>query len=161
MKIKFLIFPMMIIPIMIILFISLLVRISVKESDTYRDRMDEIQYVSIVEIGDFNQDIYRYDERFITEITDITSFKKKLADIKWSDNLFDPIQLEKGDTVIKIVYTNGDFYLIGCFAQLKNIDGINYEGFTIFDEEQFFELIHYYTDNQSSVSYGRNLGTVL
>ncbi|MBR2615634.1 MAG: hypothetical protein IKC69_03035 [Clostridia bacterium] len=136
----------------------------VKEANTFRDKLDEIESISIVELGEYREERFAFSEKLLAEIPDPEEFKEKLADLDYKQIHGDPMGLKTGDVVIKIVYDNGDFDLIDRAAQLKYRAGrkkfVNY-GYTAFEKEGFKALMGQYLEAKTetaSVSWDEERG---
>lgn len=116
----------------------------VKEANTYTDRLDEIQKITIVELLEYDSDTYTYSEKQLREVLDVNVFMDEMLALKCDSNWGDPQQLQIGDVVIKLVYDNGDFDLINWRAQIKRRSGTNRYGYMIFDEKEFDLLLSKY-----------------
>lgn len=125
--------------------------------------VEEIQNIQIAHITledeyqTFNVD--RLDDCIVlADIKDTSEFIKKFNnDVLFSRYLFgDPTHLGHGDYVIKITYNNGDFELIGHYAQCKfdkdeadrngNIFAGEMFGILYCDEDDFMNFINLYLD---------------
>ena len=71
----------------------------------------------------------------------VETFIERLNDVKHSINFGDPYQLDEGYISIKINYNNGDFDLLYYDSQWLNRSGVNQNGYFVFDEKQFNDLI--------------------
>lgn len=103
--------------------------------------------IQIVEIGkrDDNGEI---KQTTICIIENIEAFLKDFSEVDCSSVFRDPAPLSGNETVIKILYTDGNYELIAYYAQSKFYDGYLhwYAGYYVFNEEQFDGLIIKYTN---------------
>ena len=121
------------------------------------DEMQEIQIVHIELAKD--QEFYAYmidDCKILADIEDISEFIEKFNnDVLFERYLFgDPTHLGHGDYAIKITYNNGDFELIGYYAQCMGYReetsdgwGPGATGFVNCNRDDFFNFINLYLDN--------------
>lgn len=115
-------------------------------TEHYKENIDRIECIQIVELTGFNEAERRYEETLKREVTDIAGFIDDLCGVSYSQHFTDPIQLRAGITVIKIVYKNGNFEHIYHNAQYTyRPEGGGY-GYIEYDQQQFEALIEKYTD---------------
>lgn len=130
------------------LFIIPLFACAVPESNTFRDKLDEIESISIVEVGEFDHENSLYFEIPLATVSELEEFAEKLAKLPYKYMFGDPVELVTGDVVIKIVYDNGDFDFIAWNAQRKyqfSESGVQaHYGFTLFDKAGFDALMDQY-----------------
>lgn len=138
----------------IILVFSLLCA-SCRHRETYKFLygQDTISSISIVNIS-FPEGWKKTKEIIHTEISTIDNFPLFLKDFHNVDcytYFGDPTGVtEEGISaiVIRIIYNNGDYELINYCGQAEytNTNGLNfYAGFSVFDKDQFDQLIDKYT----------------
>ena len=114
------------------------------DEGNYVDKLDEIKKVEIVELGEYHQETYQFDYCFSFEITNIQEFLEEFSNVERHTYWGDPHSLYQGEIVIKIVYKNDDYDLVGADAQYEKRKGIWYDNFLRFDEAQFKALIDKY-----------------
>lgn len=112
---------------------------------TYMNDESTIDSIQIVDLVDFKEENYEFVQEEICEIENIDEFIEEFSEIDCHVHYGDPVQLEAGVIVVKVVYENGDYELIDATAQLKRRQGVNHYGYRSFDREQFAELLKSYT----------------
>ena len=143
-----------------IFFITLLLCIStccygcICQGNKNNDKWDfdggkQIIAISIVELGEFDQETYTHAEVCIAEIKDkqdfVDDFNKVDSNRYWGD----PCQPQIGDVVIKFVYEDGGYDFVGADAQCKHRTSPGGYGRLWFDEQQFNSLIAKYTPDDT------------
>lgn len=121
---------------------------NVRQSYNYMNDKEDIVKISIVSLHFAEHDVIAYTND-VKEIDDIKGFLEKFEDLKCYQWFGDPLGFweENGDEgmlVIKFVYSNGDYELVGwdACARYTTEKGLgNHNGFRIFEEEQFNEFI--------------------
>lgn len=116
------------------------------EKYTFKTRLNEIQSIEVVELGVFDQESLKFFETSLSEPLDVEVLKEELLALDCGDNWGDPQELCEGDIVFKIKYNNGDFDLVGWRAQLKHRSGRYSNGYMVFNESEFMQLIGKYTN---------------
>ena len=121
--------------------------------------IDEIQEIQIVyiELAE-DREFYAYmieDCKVLADIEDISEFIEKFnIDVLFTKFLFgEPTHLGNGDYAIKITYINGDFELIGYYAQCRGYWeetsggwGPGAPGFVNCNRDDFMNFINLYLD---------------
>ena len=131
----------------VICFVLILPVCGCESTKKYMDQIDTISQIQIVELTNFNQEKRCFEETILTDIVDIPGFINDLCNIDYAQHFTDPVQLRAGLTVIKIVYSNGDYEHVYCDAQyVHRSDGGSY-GYIEYDREQFEQLIEKYLNS--------------
>lgn len=156
-----------------VLFLFLIVALSVslagcgkKISYPFLHGSDEIQEIQIAHIElDYEYQTFelgRLDDCIVlADIEDTSEFIEKFSnDVLFSKNWFgEPTHLKHGEYVIKITYTNGNFELIGFYAQsiivqddrgYKELNGVIYgegPGRVYCSKDDFMNFINLYLDD--------------
>ena len=120
----------------------------VRENYDFLNATDEISEISIVSISfDENNEIIQTEVR---KIEDTTAFLNDFKDVNCYTYFGDPtgVVVEgEEDMVIKVSYQNGEYELINWRGQAEDTlekDFSFYAGFSVFDEEQFEDLLMKY-----------------
>lgn len=120
-----------------------------REAYDFMNSTDSIERISIVELT-INMD-GGLTETELQAIVDINAFLEDFGSVNCYTYFGDPVGItpgEKGVSVIKITYDNGEYELIDWKgqAEFNPEKGFkNYVGFCVFDEEQFEALITKYS----------------
>ena len=110
--------------------------------------VDEVKKIEIVTFDGYKKNEPGFKYTVLTEISDHSYFVDRLKAIKTSVNWGDPQMFEKGYTVIRIEYLNGDYDLIHCNAQFKKRDDKTNSGYLFFDVMQYNALISKYVPEE-------------
>lgn len=107
--------------------------------------ISQINKIQIVEVG-YQIVAGELEQKIVGEVTDNTAFLDSFSQLECFLNTGDPRGIGGRQKVIKIVYCNGDYELIGKEGQGKYLSGQykHYAGYRFFDDEQFEELIARY-----------------
>lgn len=114
--------------------------------------VDSIESINIVELGEWNEENFRYEITVLCEISNCSEFVDRLNELEQHKIIYgQPRVLHKGATAIQINYLNGDFDLVACLVQSTYRSGeYNYRQVT-FDSEQFSGLIEEVKTNNGFV----------
>ena len=108
----------------------------------------DIETITIVKVSEGRDENgnFMFQESFLCEVTDISAFITELNNIECRINGGDPVSMELDSVAVKIVFKNGDRYLLTHNAQwlYRQETGIDSEGFWWFDKEDFDMLINNY-----------------
>lgn len=110
------------------------------EKNTFRDHLDEIVSIQIVELTGYDES-NRFAGTVIAEISDIEAFKEDLLNVEYHSLFGTPMELYVGYVVIKLTYNSGNYDLIHYSAQKEYREDRSNYGHTVFDQQQFEELI--------------------
>ena len=121
---------------------------NVRRSYNYMNDKEDIVEISLVSLHFAFNDVIEYTNN-VKEIDDIEKFLNDFEKLECYQWFGDPLGFweENGDEgmiVIKFVYSNGDYELVGwdACARYTTEKGLgNHNGFRIFEEEQFNEFI--------------------
>jgi len=119
---------------------------NVKAEYDFLYSVDEISAIEIVQVDEESQE--GFQQTMLAEIEDIETFLLEFNKLDCYSNYTDPIGIENGDIVIKVIYSNGDYEMIGCTGQARCEDGTfdNYVGRRYFEQEEYNNLIDSYTE---------------
>ncbi len=81
--------------------------------EKYVCSIDNVKSVQIVRLDKWVQEEARYEYTVLTEILDKIEFLQRLNGLKQYEYWNDPSVMQKGDTVVRIDYENGDYDLLG------------------------------------------------
>ena len=114
----------------------------------FLDSSSEIEKIEIVEVtGNY---IGGQDEQiFICSVEEKEALLKDLKELKCSRILGDPTCIQPGDKVVKIIYKNGEYELIGYYGQAKYTKERGYQkhkGRRSFQENDFEAFVMKYID---------------
>lgn len=135
----------------LICFICLLSSCRHQEAYSFLNSIEEILNVSIVSISFDENGVMTQTE--IEKIVNTDAFLDDFSNIGCYTYYGDPAGVTPegiSDTVIKILYTNGEYELINWSGQAKHTTekGFRYyAGYSVFDETQFESLIAMYLTN--------------
>lgn len=106
----------------------------------------KISFIEIVEVGDENSQ-GNIEQNTIYIIDDIDAFIEDFAKVDCYILYSDPAGIENNTTVIKVIYNNNDYELIGVEGQAQYLNGEyeNYVGYRYFDRDQYESLILKYS----------------
>ncbi len=108
----------------------------------------DISSIEIVKVGEeSSQEII--EQTTISIVDDMERFIEDFNRINCYTIYSDPSGIEDNAVVIKIIYNNDDYELIGVGGQAKYVSGKydNYVGYQYFDQDQYKALISKYSDN--------------
>lgn len=109
----------------------------------------DVSYISSIEIVKVSEETSQevIEQTTISVVNDIESFIDDFMQINCYSIYSDPSGIENNTVVIKIIYNNDDYELIGVEGQAKYISGKykNYVGYQYFDENQYETLILKYS----------------
>ena len=119
---------------------------------SYTCDVENVKFVQIVKIGEYDKHTYRFTHTTLCEIEDPTAFIERLLSIKQSVNWGDPGTFQTGDIAIYIEFENGDFDRISATAQTKIRDGAKGGGgYIFFNKEQFNALLNDYLPENEQI----------
>lgn len=106
----------------------------------------EISSIEIVEVGEKNSQ-GNIEQNTIYIIENIEVFMRDFAKVDCYILYSDPTGIENNTTVIKVIYNNNDYELIGADGQAQYINGKydNYVGYRYFDRDQYESLLLKYS----------------
>lgn len=107
----------------------------------YECEGDRVASAQIVKFDDYVEGSYAYEYTVLKEIEDVPRFIERVNSLKQRPYFGAPMMFEKGDVLIRIEYTNGDFDLIHRNVQSIVRSGEDSMGDFTFDKDQFDELI--------------------
>ena len=111
----------------------------------YVCQIEEIKFVEIVMLGDFDREKNEYEYTVLSQITDYATFVDRLTQLQTSVNGGQPYVFNKQAPVVRIEYQNGDYDLIQSEVQCFGRSGKITDGKFLFNQKGFQALIEAYS----------------
>lgn len=128
------------------LFSTLFIACEIQSEYKFLHDPSEISSIEIVEIGEENSQ-GNIEQNTIYIIENIEVFMRDFAKVDCYILYSDPTGIENNTTVIKVIYNNDDYELIGVDGQAQYTNGEydNYVGYRYFDRDQYESLLLKYS----------------